>query len=184
MAIRLENKSPKKMVSYLEDDEILELLEESEDDERWSEEQIDCLSVEELSSSDISDDDEDTFTIFISRNEKENWPATPHTNNIGRTASCNIYHDRPGPPRFAKLQCDLMPDSFRLFFRDKLFEKVRNWTNAEGFLVYKNKWVAINQFEFDKFLGVVIPIDVYKLNNENVAQLWNKEDGRRISIST
>ena len=48
------------MVSYLEDDEILEFLEESKDDERWSEEEqiklshdngeIDHLSVEELSS--------------------------------------------------------------------------------------------------------------------------------------
>ena len=112
------------MASCLEDDEILELLEESEDDERWIEDQIessdgdreiDHLSVEELSSSDISDidEDQDTSTIFISQNKKENWSATPHTNNIVRTASCNIYHERPGPSRFAKSQCDSMPDSFR-----------------------------------------------------------------------
>ena len=55
-----------------------------------------------------------------------------------------------------------MPGSFRLFFSDKLIEKVRNWTNAEGLLVYKDKWVAINQLEFDKFWGVIIPIGVYK----------------------
>ena len=78
MAIRLENKPQKRMASYLEDDEILELLEKSEDDERWREEEqiessddegeIDHLSVEELSSSDISDidEDQDTSTIFIS----------------------------------------------------------------------------------------------------------------------
>ena len=64
------------MVGYQEDDEIPELLEESEDDERWSDEQqiessdgdgeIDHLGVEELSWSDI-DEDQDTFTIFISR---------------------------------------------------------------------------------------------------------------------
>ena len=88
MAIRLDDKPPKRMVSYLEDNEILELLEESEDDERWSEEEqiessdddgeIDHLSVEEQSSSDISDDneDQDTSTIFISRNKKKNWSAT------------------------------------------------------------------------------------------------------------
>ena len=57
---------------------------------------------------------------------------------------------------------------------------MRNWTNAEGLLVYKDKWVAINQSEFDRFLGVVILIGVYKSNNENVAQLWSKEDGRPI----
>ena len=151
MAIKLENKPLKRMTSYLEDDEILEPLEEREDDERWREEEqiespdddgeIDHLNVEELSSFDVSDNDEDqdTSTIFISRNKKENCSATPHTNNIGRTASCNIYHERPGPSRFAKSQCNLMPDLFRLFFRDKLLEKVRNWTNAEGLLVYKRQ---------------------------------------------
>ena len=61
-----------------------------------------------------------------------------------------------------------------------MLEKVRNWTNAEGLLVYKEKWAAVNQFKFDKFLDVVILIGVYKSNNENVAQLWSKEDGRPI----
>ena len=95
MAIRLENKPPKRMASYLEDDEILELLEESEDDERCrEEEQIESsdddgeiyhLSVEKSTCSDISDidEDQDTSTLFISRNKKENCSATPHTNNIG-----------------------------------------------------------------------------------------------------
>ena len=64
-----------------------------------------------------------------------------------------------------------MPDLFRLFFGDKLLEKVRNWTSAEELLVYKDKWVAVNQTDFDKFLGVVILIGVYKSNNKNVAQL-------------
>ena len=149
MTIKLENKPLKRVASCLEYDEILELLEESEDVERWIEEnqiessdgdrEIDHLSVEELSSSDILDidEDQDTSTIFISQNKKENWSATPHTNSIGRTAFCNIYHERPGPSRFAKSQCDSMPDSFRLCFRDKLLEKVCNWTNAEGLLVYK-----------------------------------------------
>ena len=73
-----------------------------------------------------------------------------------------------------------MPDSFGLFVRDKLLEKVRNWTNAEGLLVYKDKWVAINQLKFEKFWGVVILIGGYKSNNENVAQFWSKEDGKTI----
>ena len=97
------------MVSYLEEDKILELLEESEDDERWSEEEqimsldddgeIDYLSVEELSSL--------IFQILMKIkillpslypfNKKENGSAISHANNIGRTASCNIYYDRLGP---------------------------------------------------------------------------------------
>ena len=73
-----------------------------------------------------------------------------------------------------------MTDLFRLFFRDKLLQKVCSWTDAEGLLVYKDKWVAINQFEFDKFLGVVILFGVYTSSIKNVAQLWSKEDGRTI----
>ena len=78
MAIRFKNKPLKRVASSLEYDEILELVEESEDDEIWIEEdqikspdgdrEIDHKSVEELSCSDISDigEDQDTSTIFIS----------------------------------------------------------------------------------------------------------------------
>ena len=74
------------MANYLEDDEDFELLENSEDDDSWSEEEeeaiessyddgeIDHLSEEDLSPSDISDIDEDqdtSLTNFISRNKKE-----------------------------------------------------------------------------------------------------------------
>ena len=47
-------------------------------------------------------------------------------------------------------------------------------------LVYKENWTAIDQSEFDKFLGVVILIGIYKSNSKNVAHLWSKEDGRPI----
>ena len=73
-----------------------------------------------------------------------------------------------------------MPDSFRLFFGDKLLEKVCNWINAEGLLIYKDKWFALNHSEFDTFLGVVIFIGIYKSNNKNATRLWSKEDGRPI----
>ena len=50
----------------------------------------------------------------------------------------------------------------------------------KDYLFTNNKWVAINQSEFDKFLSVVVLIGVYKSNNEDVAQLWIKEIGRPI----
>ena len=50
----------------------------------------------------------------------------------------------------------------------------------KDYLFTNNKWVAINQSEFDKFLSVLILIGVYKSNNENVAQLWIKEGGKPI----
>ena len=79
------------MDKYLEDDEILITLEQSEDDESesgsWSASSDDGesnhLSVEELFSSEVSDTDDDSqnlnasSTCFISRNKKENWSSTP-----------------------------------------------------------------------------------------------------------
>ena len=73
------------MYKYLEDDEILNILEQSEDDESksgcWSasfdDVESDHLSVEELSSSEVSNTDGDgqnlnaSSTCFISRNKKE-----------------------------------------------------------------------------------------------------------------
>ena len=50
----------------------------------------------------------------------------------------------------------------------------------KDYLFTNNKWVAINQSEFDKFLSVLILIGVYKSNKENVAQLWIKEGGKPI----
>ena len=91
-----------------------------------------------------------------------------------------FFYERTGPSRYAKSQCKSESDSFKLFFRNTLLDKIRDWTNAEGLLVYKENWTAIDQSEFDKFLGVVILIGVYKSNSENVAQLWSKEDGKPI----
>ena len=113
--------------------------------------------MEELSSSEVSDTDDDSqnlnasSTCFISRNKKENWSSTPCTSYTGRTAACNIFRERTGPSRYAKSQCESESDSFKLFFRNTLLDKIRDWTNAEGLLVYKENWTAIDQSEFDKF---------------------------------
>ena len=70
------------MDKYLEDDEILNIFEQSESS-TWSassdDGESDHLSVEELSSSEVSDTDDDSqnlnasLTCFILRNKKENW---------------------------------------------------------------------------------------------------------------
>ena len=54
----------------------------------------------------------------------------------------------------------------------------------KDYLFTKDKWVATNQFKFDKFLGEVILIDVYKSSNKYVAQLWSQEDGRPIFVNS
>ena len=97
------------MDKYLEDDEILNIFEQSESGS-WSassdDGESDHLSVEELSSSEVSDTDDDSqnlnasSTCFISRNKKEIWSSTPCTSNTGRTAACNIFRKRTGPLRY------------------------------------------------------------------------------------
>ena len=177
------------MDKYLKDDEILNILDQSESG-NWSasfnDGESDHLSVEDLFSSEVSDTDDASqilnafSTCFISQNKKEKWSSTPCTINTGRTAVCNIFREKTGPSRYAKSQCESESDSFKLFFRKTLLDKIRDWTNAEGLLVYKENWTAIYQSELDKFLGVVFLIGVHKSNSENVAQLWSKEDGRPI----
>ena len=120
------------MYKYLEDDKILNIFEQSESSS-WSassdDGESDHLSVEELSSSEVSDTDDDSqnlnasSTCFILRNKKENWSSTPCTSNSGRTAACNIFGERTGPSRYAKSQCELESDSFKLFLRNILLDQ-------------------------------------------------------------
>ena len=46
---------------------------------------------------------------------------------------------------------------------------MRQWINHKGAIVYGRSWQLVDDGEFKVFLGVVILIDVYKLNNESVA---------------
>ena len=125
------------MDKYLEDDEIPNILEQSESGS-WSASsdggESDHLSVEVLSSSKVSDTDDDSqnlnasSTCFISRNKKENWSSTPCTSNTGRTAACNIFCERTGPSRYAKSQCESESDSFKLFFRNTLLTIFQKYT--------------------------------------------------------
>ena len=117
------------MDKYLEDDEILNILEQSKSGS-WSASsdggESDHLSVEELSSSEVSDTDDDSqnlnasLTCFISRNKKENWSSTSCTSNTGRTAACNIFRERTGPSRYTKSQCESESDSFKLNYSSEI----------------------------------------------------------------
>ena len=77
------------------------------------------------------------------------------------------------------IQCLIHSDCF---LETSCWKKFVTGQMLKDYLFTNNKWVAINQSEFDKFLSVVIVIGVYKSNNENVAQLWIKENGRPFFI--
>ena len=78
------------MNKYLEDDEILNILEQSEDDESesggWSassdDGESDHLSIEELSSSEVSDTDDDSQNLNASSTAWGLFPKSSHTKTL------------------------------------------------------------------------------------------------------
>ena len=71
--------------------------------------------------------------------------------------------------------------TFTLFLLSSLRNNICQWTNHKGAIVYGSSWKPVDDGEFKVFLGVVILIDVYKFNNESVAQSWSTLDGQPIS---
>ena len=88
------------------------------------------LSIKNLSSFNVSDIDEEiedaSLSVFIFRNKKENWSASSHVSNTGRSATCNIFRERTGLSCCAKTLCDATLDSSKLFFPNKWLKKVCN----------------------------------------------------------
>lgn len=83
-----------------------------------------------------------------------------------------------GPTRWAERNCNSIEDSFLLFFRSPLMDKLCKWTNKEGNLVYGNAWKKLEVSELKKYLGVLILMGVCKSKNENISQMYNKIHGR------
>ena len=73
-----------------------------------------------------------------------------------------------------------MSDTFTLFLRSSLRKTICQWTNHKGGIVYGSSRKPVDDGEFKVVLGVVILIDIYKFNNESVAQLWSTLDGQPI----
>ena len=101
----------------------------------------------------------------------ETWQTTPLARNAGRAAVHNVIWQSPGPKRLAKSQCSEVSDTFTLFLRSSLRKTICQWTDHEGAIVHGSSWKPADDEEFEVFL------DVYKSNNESVAQLWSILDG-------
>ena len=99
---------------------------------------------------------------------------------LGRAAAHKVIRQSPGPTRFAKSLCTEINDTFTLYLRSSLQKTICQWTNHEGAIVYGSSWKPVDDGEFQVFLDVVTLIDVYKFNNESVAQLWCTLDGQPI----
>ena len=110
----------------------------------------------------------------------ETWQTTAFANNASRAAAHKVIRQSPGPTRFAKSQCSEISDIFTLFLWSSLQNTICQWTSHEGAIVCGRSWKPVDDEEFKVFLGVFILIDVYKFNNESVAQLCSTLDGQPI----
>ena len=110
----------------------------------------------------------------------ETWQTTAFANNASKAAAHKVNRQSLGPTRFAKSQCSEISDTFTLFLWSFLQKTICQWTNYKGAIVYGSSCKPVDDREFKVFLGVVILIDVYKFNNESVAQLWSTLDGQPI----
>ena len=115
---------------------------------------------------------------FVSKTKT--WQTTAFAKNASTAAAHKVMRQSPGPTRFAKSRCSEISDTFTLFLLSSQRKTIRQWTNHEGAIVSGSSWKPVDDREFKIFLGVVILSDVYKFNNETVAQLWSTLGGQPI----
>ena len=123
-------------------------------------------------------DDQPCFSVsanyFLYKTETSQ--TTAFGSNASRAAAHKVIQQSPEPTRFAKSQCTEVSDTFTLFLRSSLGKTIGQWTDHEEAIVYGSSWKPVDDGEFKVFLDVVTLIDVYKFNNESVAQLWSTFD--------
>lgn len=61
-----------------------------------------------------------------------------------------------------------------------LLKMITKWANKKGENTLENEWRPIDDVELIRFMVVLILIGVCKSKNEEISQLWNKENGRNI----
>lgn len=134
-------------MSRLNENEIHDLLCESEDDEianDLSSDEDDSVitdieSVYNQSESDLSESDSDETNDneitenFISKDKKYVWTAPiPNLDNAGRRAAENIMDTKPGPTLYAITRMTSIESSFDLLMPREIVKIIIDMTNLEG----------------------------------------------------
>lgn len=100
------------------------------------------------------------------------------SHSTGRISWHHILQQESGPSYFTNFKIiDIIFPSFMMFLHQNMTDTVLKWTNAKGRYVYKSDRQEIGDVEANKFIGLAILISFCKPKNENVLQLWSKEDG-------
>lgn len=162
--------------SFSEDDEDDESTREEESCEQDNE----CTETTRII---VENNETETNTRtdikYISKNKVEIWNSKPAV-QTGRIQNYNILKEKSGPTRFAYREIDTIESSFLLYFRKPLLNIIVKWTNKKGLQVFGQEWKLIDSNKLLRFTGVLILIGVYKSKNEEVSQLWSRENGKYI----
>ena len=148
-----------------------------------------CVAEPELSSSESEDDsvhleENQNSSTIISKDGNIVWKRQPLQQSTGRRTVCNIVRSQRGPTRYAIRNIDTIASAFQLFMNNNISETIIKYTNQEGARVFKKEWIPLDKKEFDRFLGCLLLIGVYKSKNEAVTELWSHENGRPVFNKT
>ena len=173
---------------YLSEDGVLGFLasddseEEEISDSDWIYTDDDEEDTEEISLCDSSSEEEmddqlrfsasaNYFVPKPKRGKQHLWQIMLIVQlQLRATCAATVFiRQSPGSTTFAKFQSSKISDTFTLFLWSSLRKIMCHWTNHEGVIAYGSLRKLAYDEEFKVFLGVVILIDVYESNNENVA---------------
>ena len=114
---------------------------------------------------------------FLSKSGEDKWFKSP-INTTGRISSPCIIKNKPGLTIQAR-RIENKIDSLDLFMDDALKKKILKYSNQYA-LLHNSSWKQITMSEFNRFIGLLILLGVYKAKNEPIRDIWNKEDGRPV----
>lgn len=174
---------------YLNDAELQELVEVSDDDESVSEfENNTSGESEENSSEDDSNTNIDIEPAAVSqtissRDRKIEWMVAPPQQH-GRLSSANVIKSTPGVTRYACARIADIKTSFEAVYHETIEKEIIKMTNIEGRRVFGEDWTNLDKITFQAYIGLLLLAGVFKSCGESTKSLWNKETGRNIFRAT
>ena len=126
---------------------------------------------------------------------KINWETIPSQQSLQQRGTMNILKHKPGPRGSAK-QVQIPFQSFSLFFKDEMLEKVVTYTNnsiepaVERFsdlLKESDKYQhfrKVDKTDISAFIGLLYLRAVFRLNLRETLEIWNHKTSDQIFGAT
>lgn len=140
-------------------DESIELI-ENESDSDFEDEDEDGEGEEERATSNESED-EIVDPLFVSKDGTV-WKTEPVQNQAGRLRNENVITLRPGTTRYARTRVDEIKDAFLLFFPPPIENIIVKWSNEYAKTKYGDKYMEIDSNLLYAYIAVLILAGVYR----------------------